>query len=658
MRLSSIKASAFIIILLASCSLSLAQETKQAWPGPKGVFLFTGSQIPTGNPLSAYLVERSDASDNWVKVGEVKLPATFQQFMDKVNQTKDIFPSQPLPSQAKLEALYLRAQQTGTVDSLNGWKNYPVRMALGVMAYDAKATNGNFKYRITRLDAARIETSPLITNEVTMPHTAIFDSIRISESSRTLKLNYIKWYSAGENPAPLFQPFRFDNGKSVPISGWTGKTKVNDTTYYSFTDSTGGPINAEQYFIVPYDPFGNAGVSSEILKVSSDMFTRTRITRVKAGRVPDRYGIKVSWYCNTVGEIQNLSLFRSESKDQGFREYAKISPGDTIYYDVNAWPGHTYYYFLKAYDNTGKRFFTSDKAWFKVDLPKKPEKPQVSVKGISGGVEVTVNVDDGLSDGVRIFRSDGISGQPVVISGLLPVNGEKKVVFTDTSEMLSGRIVYSYQARSESKNSGVSELSEKATATPLIDTPPADPAFVRASVKENVINLIWQDVRQADTSITAYLVTRNEIGKTTKTERFRIEVNTMRDSLTRSGNAYSYVINAIDRNGRQSPGSCRLIISLAANNPIPPDYIKAKKTNKLRPLTVIEWADVMFDGFSLFRLYRQAASEEPQLIATLKPGTTRYTDMTGTEKTAVSYFIKTVHTSGAESLPSEKAKPE
>ncbi len=635
---------------------------------PKGVFLFTGNQIPTGSPLAAYLVERSDASGNWVKVEEIKLPVTFQLFMDKVNESKKLFPDQPLPIQAKLEILYKRAQLTGTVDSLSGWKNYPVRMALGVMCYDDKVIKGTFKYRITQLDGEGKGMTTEVTNDVTMPHKAVFDSIRISESSRTAKLNYIKWFSAGENPAPLFQPFRFEDGKSVSISGWTGRTKVNDTTYYSYTDSTAGPLKAEQYFIIPYDPFGNAGTSSEILKISPDLFSRTRITGVKAGRIPDRYGIKVSWQYNTIGEIKRLSLYRSETKDHGYSEYARLQPADTVYYDVKGWPGHTYYYYLKAYDTTGRRFFTSDKAWYKSELPRKPKTPSLNAKAIKGGVEVAVTIDDDLAEGVRIFRSELPSGQPVAISGLLPFTADRKVTYTDTSEMLSGRIIYAYQARSETKGTGVSELSEKANARPLIDTPPADPAFVRASVKNDVIDLIWQDVRQADTSISAFVVTRKEISpsagasgninKLVKAENFRLESNIMRDSLTKSGYSYSYTINAVDRLNRQSPGSCRLIISLASNNPIPPDYIRAIRSGKMQPLVVIEWADVMFDGFSQFKLFKQVGSEEPQLIANLKPGTTRYADKLESGKAAPYYFIKTVHTSGAESIPSEKAKPE
>lgn len=668
MQFLSRKAFAFSIILITSCSFCPGQETRQAWPGPKGVFLFTGNQIPSGMPLSACLVERSDAAGKWVKVEEVKLPATFQQFMEKINESKKLFPDQPLPVQSKLEILYKKAQLTGTVDSLSGWKNYPVRMALGVMCYDDKVIKGTFRYRITQLDSGHKEIASVITNEVTMPHKAVFDSIRISESSRTAKINYIKWFSAGENPAPLFQPFKYENGKSVSISGWTGRTKVNDTTYYSFTDSVAGPVSAEQYFIIPYDPFGNAGSSSEILKVSPDLFSRTKITRVKASRIPDRYGIKVSWYCNTVGEISKLSLFRSESKEQGYTEYAILQPGDTVYYDVKGWPGHTYYYFLRAYDSTGKRFITSDKASFKAELPRKPKTPQLTAKGVRGGVEVTATSSDDLSEGIRIFRSELPSGKPVAISELLLLPADRKVVFTDTSENLSGRMTYAYQARSETKGAGVSDLSENAVARPFIDTPPADPAFVRAGVKDNVIDLIWQDVRQADTSISAFIVTRKEISpsagasgkasQASKSETTRLETNTMRDSLTRRGYSYSFTIKAVDKLNRQSPGSCRLIISLAANNPIPPDYIRAKRSYKLQPLVLIEWADVMFDGFSQFKLFKQFAGEEPQLIATLKPGTTRYTDKLESGKPVASYFIKTVHSSGAESLPSEKAKLE
>lgn len=646
----------FSIILLASVCRANAQDTPQAWPGPKGIFLFTGTGIPAGSPLASYLVERLDASGNWVKVEEVKLPPTFRQFIDKVNQSKTLFPDQPLPAQAKLELLYNRAQQTGTVDSLNGWKNYPVRMALGVMCYDAVASKGVNKYRITQVASGGVSMGTFITNEVVMPYKAVFDSIQVDESSRTSKLNYIRWFSVGKKPASLYQPFRYEDGKSVSISGWTGRTTVNDTSYYTFTDSVAGPIKAEQYFIVPFDPFGNAGTSSEILKVAPDAFTRTKISGIKAGRNPDRYGIRISWRCNSPGQLGKIILYRSESKEQGFKEYSAIQPADTVYLDTQAWPGRTYHYYLKAYDSTGKRFITSDKTWFKAELPKKPAVPSATALGINNGVELTITVDDPKTDGIRIFRNDGINESLTAISDFIPLNGVQVIKYADTSKTLSGRVSYTYQVRSETKGAGVSDLSGKIYARPLKNTPPADPAFIRGSVSDNRIRLIWQDVQASDTAVTGYLLVRKEDKRAA--EQFSLHLNSWTDSLVAVGKAYSYSVVSLDTKGLKSPGNCRLIVSLVANNPIPPDFIKAGQSSGNQPLTMIEWADVMFEGFIRYNLYRQAAGEEAKLIATLKPGTTRYTDKPERGDVSYTYFITTVHSSGSESSPSEKVKPQ
>ncbi|HOW31535.1 MAG TPA: hypothetical protein PLP88_08210, partial [Bacteroidales bacterium] len=290
------------------------------------------------------------------------------------------------------------------------------------------------------------------------------------------------------------------------------------------------------------------------------------------------------------------------------------------------------------------------------ELPKKPAVPQVNVSSMSSGVEVIITVPEGETEGVRIFRSAGTNGQPVAISSLLPVNGEKSIRFADTSSNLSGRTIYAYQARCELKGAGVSDLSEKALIRPSINTPPADPAFIRGAVNNNRINLIWQNTLQSDTTLTGYLVSRREGALPAKT--INTGLNSWSDSLVRPGETYSYTINSIDNQGYMSPGACRLVVSLALNNPVPPDYIKAKRTFVNQYFTVIEWADVMFDGFTQFNLYRQAKGEEPVLIANLKPGNTRYTDKPEGENSLFRYFITTVHSSGAESLPSEKVMPE
>ncbi|HNX43151.1 MAG TPA: hypothetical protein PLJ84_03380 [Bacteroidales bacterium] len=665
MRTLIIKLFSVAVILMAVNNRISAQQQDMAWPGPKGVFIFTGDKIPTGQVIYAYQVERTGPDSVWVKIGVLRTPATFQQFLDKVNDTKKIFPDQPLPASAKLEQLFKKALATGTVDSLTGWKNYPVRMALGVMYYDDHAVNGKFRYRISEVDTARKVVSSVITNAVSMPHTAKFDPIMVDESSRTAHLNYIRWYSAGNNPAPLFQPFRFENGKNIAISGWTSRNSVNDTSYYTFTDSVPGAIKAEQFFIVPFDPFGNAGAASEILKTGPDRFTNSKINKVKAGRIPDKYGIRVSWFYNAPKQIKNFIIYRSENKDKGFREYTRVPSADTVYCDVNAWPGHTYYYYLKAYDTTGKRFITSEKAWYTASLASKPGAPKVTAEAVKGGVKLTVDVNDDKADGVRIFRNDGLSEQMIAITQLIPLNGKQTIEYTDSSENLSGRHNYCYQVRSEAKDAGVSELSEKATAKPLINTPPADPAFIRGSVADNKINLLWQEAGSADSSITGYKLTRREMknfpdnGQAEghiSSSPVTVGINTWSDTLTKPGYIYSYIVQSRDKEEMMSPGAARIIISLAKDSPIPPDYIKAKEIWIGKPAIMIEWAEVMYEGFTQIKLFRQSENKEAELIATLKPGNTHYVDKIEGKPETYSYFIKTVHSSGTESKPSATAK--
>lgn len=657
--------SAAFILLTANTTI-FAQQQEMAWPGPKGVFIFTGNKIPAGHLLYAYQVERMGPDSAWVKIGELRTPASFQQFLDKVNGSKKIFPDQPLPATAKLELLYNKALATGVTDSLTGWKNYPVRMGLGVMYYDDHAANGKFQYRISEMDTARNVVSSVITNTVSMPHTAKFDPIRIDESSRTAKLNYIRWYSAGKNPAPLFQPFRSENGKNIAISGWTSRNSINDTSYYSFTDSVPGAIKAEQFFIVPFDPFGNAGTASEILKTGPDRFSNSRISKVKAGRIPDKYGIRVSWFYNTPKQINNFILYRSENQGKGFREYAKIPSTDTVYHDVNAWPGRTYYYYLKAYDTTGKRFIKSDIVSFTANLPAKPGTPKVTAEAVKGGVKLVVEVNDDKADGVRIFRNDGISEQMIAISQLIPLNGKRTIVFSDTSENLSGRHNYNYQVRSEAKDAGVSELSEKVTAKPLINTPPADPVFIRGSVSDNKISLLWQETSSDDPSITGYQLTRREIkdardigqseDRSLNPGSVSVDINTWSDTLTKQGYIYSYTVQSRDKEGILSPGNARILVSLVKDSPVPPDFIHAKEIWIGKTAIMIEWAEVMFDGFTQIKLYRQSDNQEAEPIATLKPGNTKYVDKIEGKPETYSYFIKTVHSSGIESDASATVK--
>jgi hypothetical protein len=657
----------FLLLVLALFVISglSAQKPDFARPGPKGVYLFLGKNIPCGKPIASYRIERKAVNGSWQFVADVTAPSTFSELIKRIEEAKNSMPSQPLPSEARMQKLFIRAIQTGTTDSLKGsGLQYPVKLGLGVMYYDAAAPTGpGIQYKVTELTKTGQEQNEMISDTLTLPYVASFDEMELAESSRTEKMVYIKWRSTGNNPGPLYMVHKMDNKTPVLVSGSGGHYSVNDTTYYVFQDSLTVSQSTQelQYFITPFDQLGNAGKSSQVVAITNDNFNKAFFINVLATKIPNILGIRISWHFSDPVTINSIDLYRSEFKDQGFMKLSSFNRVDTSYIDSIISPEKSYYYYLQAYSRSGKRFKQSNPVFVLAYQPVKPGAPViVEASGTNKGVRLLINANNSNCDGVRVFRSDGMRDQLMAISDLILKRDSSLIEYLDSSPGLSGRYHYIYAARCEGKGTVASDLSNKMSAQPLVSSAPPSPVFLKAFIDNNTIRLFWENMQQSDSGIAGYIVSRRAESATSSLslpfspiagEKQPYVPSFMFDSSVVKGNVYSYIVQSIDNEKLRSIKKKFARVSLMEDFPIAPVGLTLE--NRIEGVK-IEWGQALYQGIQSYKLYRHEQGQAPDLIGTLPPATSDFIDNTAKAGHNYFYFLTTLNQKGKESDHSEE----
>ena len=655
----------FIIYFLLAPAWLTAQTANTAQPGPRGIFLTLGKTIPNGKSTLSYRIEKKVKDGAWMPLAEVKFPVTYSAFKSRLEKARVVLPAQPFPSEPKLKAMYDKAAESPRIDSLGKRIQIPVRLALGVIYYDADVQNDNvYQYRVTETSSTATPSEPVVSNSVAIPFTAKFDDILLAETSRDENSAYIRWRSAGTNPAPLFMVFRIEDKKPVAASGLTGHYSMNDTTYYTFQDSLGTLKAARelQYFLAPYDLLGNPGKQSQTAVITRDNFIKAFFMLVNISKLTERTGNRISWHFSDPVTSRSIELYRSENPDIGFQKVASLTPADTVYADEMIHPDRGYYYYIQANSRNGNRFKQSDKIYTPPCMPVKPQPPLLkSATTAPGGVKLLIEVTEAQVGGVRIFRNDGVSGSQSVVSGLIPKTTASQITFIDSSSSLSGRRTYTYAARTESTGNIVSDLSNTLTARPGLSLLPQAPSFFKAFIEGNTVKLYWEDMRQSDTGIAGYVVFRRieTAGQALANpfspisgEKNLVPANSFTDSTLLTGNVYTYAIQAVDTENKRSTEKSMATVSMLGNSPAAPVGISVKNT---RNGIQVEWIQLSYKDLRSFKLYRYQKGQAPTLLSTLPATATNAADPSALKGQQYYYFLTTLNSAGKESGHSEEA---
>lgn len=557
---------AFFLLILNVCTFAQTPATTKQ--GPAGIFVFLGTDIPSGKNISAYKIERSENNTEWKLIAEVSTPKDFDSFNKALEAAKSEFPSQPLPQGDKLSQLYQKAVATGTTDSLKGTRMlFPLRVALGIMYYDKTAINQIvYRYRVSGVKQQGSVVDTYLSDTVSLPFTEVFDTITYSESSYNHKSVRITWKSAGKNPAPLFMVNKFRYGAPVTAPGTTSRFVMNDTTYYIYTDTTVAKDAGKemQFFITPFDQYGNSSKSSQVAVITQDNFNKASFVRSGIAFRPDLSGVLLNFHFTDPVTVRKLEIFRGVGNANGFKKLAEVTANDTSFLDQQLWPETTYFYYVQAVAKAGKRTQQGDVMMARVpgiavaDKLKSPVLKYVSE--VNGNIRLLIDVNDTLATQIRIFR--GVKGGMVALPNLIQINNAAIIAFTDSTLVKGDNQNVLYAVRNEKDGSAISGLSEQLAVSAVTDV--NEVAYFDAFLSKGKIELYWDDVAGRNTKFRSYTLARQHGNAGSKSPLRIIAENLKTSSFTdndaTAGNQYTYVLTLIDKAGNSTSKSYKLTI--------------------------------------------------------------------------------------------------
>ena len=557
---------AFLLLMLNVCTQAQTPATTKQ--GPAGIFVLLGTDIPSGKNISAYKIERSENNADWKLMAEVSTPKDFDAFTKALEAAKSDFPSQPLPQGDKLSQLYQKAVTSGTTDSLKGTRVlFPLRVALGIMYYDKTAVNQvTYRYRVHSVLPQGNIRDTYLSDTVSLPFTGVFDTITYSESSYNHNSVRITWKSAGKNPAPLFMVNKFRYGAPVTAPGTTSRYVMNDTTYYIYTDTTVAKDAGKemQFFITPFDQYGNSGKSSQVAVITQDNFNKARFVRSGIAFRPDLAGVLLNFHFTDPVTVRKLEIFRGVGTANGFKKLAEVTANDTSFLDQQLWPETTYYYYVQAVAKAGKRTQQGDVMMARVPgiaVADKLNSPVLkNVSEVNGNIRLLIEVNDTLATQIRIFR--GVKGGLLALPKLIQINGAAVISYTDSTLAQGNTENVFYAVRNEKDGSAISSLSAQLAVSSVTDA--NEVAYFDAFLSKGKIELYWDDVVGRNTKFTSYTLARQH-GNASSKSPLRIVAENLKtssfaDNDATAGNQYTYVLTLIDKAGNSTGKSYKVTI--------------------------------------------------------------------------------------------------
>jgi fibronectin type 3 domain-containing protein len=641
--------------------ISYAQEIDMVRPAPEGLIIFAGMSIPNGKIVDHYLIERTEDKKQWSRVAELKSPATWDEFKTRVNQFKQLFPFQELPKNEKIQKLWQKAIQYGTIDSMRPWSGSTIfRLAAANAYYDKEASKKKeFRYRVTAFDSKGKSLSVDRSLPSAWPVVPYFDTITLTDRNVDKKLFYLKWKSTGSNPAPYFKIQYYENLELKTAKGVTAKYNINKDMYYIFQDSIKIDFSERQYFLAPLDVYGNIGRATEITLVSAQSTKNVFFKKTKALAIRNRLGIKLSWRISDARPVKLIKIFRSVSFDKDYEMISTAVATDTTFSDENVVPDKIYYYYLQAESKYNEPPVVSGKFFNFGQDPLKPIAPFISkTRDIKNGVELTIEAGEVNMAGIRIYRSTGKQKDFKPITDIISLKGAE-LVYKDTSGSVAPDQGYAYAAKIENNSYQLSEFSNIVYVSSGKYTIPPVPTLLSAYEGNHCVQLSWNNMAQDDMAVKGYVIYRRENAK------FRFEpispgdsiclTNEYTDQKVKPGILYEYAIQTVGYGGNVSKTLAIISIHTKDNIPSPPAGIKGFVSEGK---AVLQWGEIKTNESLKFKVYRYQRGKKPVELKTLTAKDLTYIDDAVKKGQLYFYYITTVNQDNKESSPSREVSLE
>jgi hypothetical protein len=643
-----------MVSILFFCShFAPAQELK-IHETPNGYFVPFGRDIPRD---FSYRISRRQGDQSFVVIGEKKVPASRDEYRQRVHQFQIQFPKLPKPNTNQIGRIWDHISKSGSPDRLYLISHVIENLSIGLAWQDTTSESGKtYQYKIEKVRNGQVISSQLTEvkayfrpNDVDLP-TAIY-------YKHDLYLDNIntRWLLFKKNGITGYDVFRRDNLKgdyrqiAIPV----GYAQNLDSTFVHVNDTLAKKFEVYEYKLRPFDQFGNPGAFTEVTKIAN--FTHhdfPYLRTFKAVALNDRQ-IKLQWSMDFKPFIRSIKVLRSMSFDSAFVEIGEVSPRDSTYIDILPRSMENYYYRLKINGPEDVSISTSSTfVLYESDL--EPDRPTgVAARTVKGGVELTWEDRQRNVFGYYVFRQENHESF-VQVSKPIPFNKEGKYHYTDTTTGLHGDRFYNYAIKAISDSYVLSQFSDTLSARPGIDVPIASPKNLRGRKADGKVFLFWDDMSSTDNNLMGYKLFRKRSYEKDFTvlhdSVLNADTNHFLDSAIQLGYAYDYVVKAYNYFGSESDLSTPIQFKFYLNLPTPPRGVKA---HKVREGIRIVWGEVLTNDLESFHLYKYIPGKKPTRVTTVPADRHDYLDPEVKSGQLYFYYVTSSNTQKIEGRPSE-----
>lgn len=623
--------------------------------GPEGIYVMCGNQIP--REFSYQILRSVSGTSQWEDLQTLSFASSFDEFYRDVEIANGHNNLYSLPQEKYKGIIWQMIMGTNDADSIPFYGPIPMyREALAVTFYDRTAKkNTRYVYKIVKKQPGARDMESL-TEMVMFPAPALDYKIKFFWQNPLETHVHLKFFVGQKNKIFMARAFRqyYLQSDFVAIQAPAGLSFVNDSLQAWVIDTTTVKKSIMQYFLVPYDLFGNPGRQSDTVRVINLIEkAESLISGLHSANRRDDNSIIISWQCAVPEFLRSIEIYRSEDYDKDYRLIGSAAPHDTSFIDQQVNPITTYYYYLiinNAYGQSGK----SARIAGMLEANRKATPPYDLKAEVKPGM-ITLNWNRPADDtrGYYIMRSDDGSGKFRQLGDLF-ISDSLSVEYVDTLKTLNSSAL-AYGIKAENTSYDISPMTSPVYVNPILPVQLTTPVNLITHYRDSLVLVTWDETSLIDPNVLGYKLMRKLLKRDgTDSTAYQalipnediVVLNYFEDNSVQEGITYEYKVTAIGTNNQQSEGSISSVITIPVYRPVLLASIMVYRTDEG---IVLSWEKTLQQQIAHYKVYRLQEGMPPALLATLSADQTSFLDKNVQKDVVYLYAVTCTNSKNIES---------
>jgi hypothetical protein len=257
--------------------------------------------------------------------------------------------------------------------------------------------------------------------------------------------------------------------------------------------------------------------------------------------------------------------------------------------------------------------------------------------------------------GYYVYRANGYESELNQLPRMLH-STDSLLTYTDTLAVSGRSSVYSYAVASVNTSYNISPISNRVNTIFSGGQMPV-PDKLNVLLGNDAVTLVWNDVADLNSSITAYEIYRKTVNKVQDSGVERLlgtvnfTTNSFTDNLILPGENYIYRIRCIASDTTDASSfSLPYSVYVPSGKALPPGEVSAIASAKF---ITLKWTLPVINDIQSVLVYRAAENGKESLLETLDAKTESYQDNSAKKGTMYYYFIVIKYKNGSASKPTD-----